>query len=45
MAKKPSINDYRDRMTAPVGVVLTDPKTRKPLKSKTTTKKTDKRKK
>lgn len=32
MAKKPSIDAYKDRMTSPVGAVLIDPKTRKPIK-------------
>ena len=35
-----TIDQYKDRMTSPFGVVLTDPKTRKPKKSvKTDTKK------
>lgn len=35
MATKPkrSINDFKDRMTSPVGFVRTDPKTRKPKKT------------
>ena len=34
MATKPkrTINDFKDRMTSPVGIVRTDPKTRKPKK-------------
>ena len=31
MAKN-KIGDYKDRMSAPVGAVRTDPKTRKPIK-------------
>ena len=27
------IDEYKDRMTSPVGVVRTDPKTRKPIKT------------
>lgn len=30
---KSKISDYKDRMSSPVGLVLTDPKTRKPIKS------------
>lgn len=37
MAK--NIDDYKDRMTSPVGMVRIDPKTKKPIKSKTTVKK------
>lgn len=34
MTKKPkhTINDFKDRMTSPVGFTRTDPKTRKPKK-------------
>ncbi|MBO4677471.1 MAG: hypothetical protein J5633_07995 [Oscillospiraceae bacterium] len=32
MSRKNSIDDYKDRMTSPVGIVLTDPKTKKPIK-------------
>lgn len=28
------IDDYKDRATSPVGFVLTDPKTKKPIKNK-----------
>lgn len=39
--KKPknNVNDFRDRMTSPVGFVQTNPKTRKPKTTKNTTKK------
>lgn len=30
---KPSIDDYKDRMTSPVGITLTDPVTRQPIKN------------
>ena len=30
--KKPTIDDYKDRMSSPIGVVLTDPITREPIK-------------
>lgn len=30
---KTTVNDYKDRMTSPFGAVLTNPKTRKPVKS------------
>lgn len=40
MAKKPSINDYKNRMSAPMGGREIDPKTKKPIKkSSNTTKK------
>ncbi len=29
--KKPTIDDYKDRMTCPIGAVRTDPETRKPI--------------
>lgn len=29
---KGNISEYRDRMSSPVGIVRTDPKTRKPIK-------------
>ena len=45
MAKGTNINAYKDRMSAPVGVVLTNPKTRKPIKTKTTASRTAKGKK
>ena len=32
--KKPTIDDYKDRMTCPIGAVQTDPKTRKPITKK-----------
>lgn len=32
MAKKTTIDDYKDRMNCPVGAVQIDPKTRKPIK-------------
>jgi len=37
--KKPrnSIGDYKDRMTSPLRLVLTDPKTRKPKRTTTST--------
>ena len=35
MAKKSSIGEYKDRMNSPVGIVLTDPKTKKPITKKT----------
>lgn len=38
MAKKPSIDAYKDRMTCPVGAVLIDPKTKKPIKPTKTNK-------
>lgn len=39
MAKsKTTIDDYKDRMTAPIGAVRTDPKTRQPIKPKKTVK-------
>lgn len=38
------IDDYKDRMSAPIGAVRTDPKTRKPITTKTTVKKSPKRK-
>ncbi len=31
---KNSINDYKDRMSSPVGAVRINPKTRKPIKTK-----------
>lgn len=36
MANKPkhSINDFKNRLTSPVGIVLTNPKTRKPKSTK-----------
>ena len=40
MAKKANINDYKDRMSSPIGAVRLDPKTMKPAKSKTAVKKT-----
>lgn len=40
MAKKPTINDYKDRMSAPIGAVQIDVKTGKPIRTgKKTTKK------
>ena len=41
MATKNNINDYKDRMSAPMGAVLIDPKTKKPIKN--TTKSTSKK--
>lgn len=38
------IDDYKDRMTAPVGITRIDPKTRKPIPNKQTVKRTTKRK-
>lgn len=38
------IDDYKDRMTAPIGIVRTNPKTNKPITTKTSVKKTPKRK-
>ena len=38
------IDDYKDRMTAPVGITRLDPKTGKPITTKTTVKKSPKRK-
>jgi hypothetical protein len=35
MKKKLTINDYKDRFTAPVGAVRIDPKTNKPVRKKT----------
>ena len=32
--KKRSINDFKNRMTSPVGFVATNPKTRKPKNAK-----------
>ena len=37
MAKKPSIDDYKDRMNAPIGAIRINPKTGKPIKPKKTT--------
>lgn len=39
--KKPknNINDFKDRMSSPIGIVITNPKTRKPKKTTTTPKK------
>ena len=37
------IDAYKDRMTSPVGIVLTDPKTKKPIKPKSKSKTTKKR--
>lgn len=31
---KHSINDFKDRLTSPVSIVLTNPKTRKPKNTK-----------
>ena len=30
---KPTIDDYADRMSSPVGITLTDPVTRQPIKN------------
>lgn len=35
---KTSIGQYKDRMSAPVGIVRTNPKTRKPIAAKTAVK-------
>ena len=32
MKKATTINDYKNRMTSPIGAVRIDPKTRKPIK-------------
>lgn len=32
-SKKPTIDDYADRMSSPVGITLTDPVTRQPIKN------------
>ena len=40
---KSSIDDYKDRMSSPIGIVRTDPKTRKPIKKKPTVKKEKKK--
>lgn len=37
MAKN-KIGDYKDRMDSPIGIVRTDPKTRKPIKKTSTVK-------
>lgn len=37
--KKTNINDYKNRMTAPIGAVQIDPKTGKVIKPKNTKKK------
>ncbi len=37
--KKTSIKDYKDRLTAPIGAVQIDPKTRKPIAPKKTSNK------
>ena len=39
MATKTNINEYKNRMDSPVGAVRIDPKTRKPIKDKKSTKK------
>lgn len=36
--KKPSINDYKDRMDSPVGAIRIDPKTKKPVNKTLTVK-------
>lgn len=41
MAKN-RIDEYKDRMDSPMGIVRTDPKTRKPIKKKSTVKKVKK---
>lgn len=41
--KKTSINDYKDRMSAPMGGREIDPKTKKPIKKGGTSKTTKKR--
>lgn len=38
------IDDYKDRMTAPIGARRLDPKTGKPITPKTSVKRTPKRK-
>ena len=38
------IDEYKDRMSAPIGVVRINPKTGKPIATKPTVKKTTKRK-
>ena len=38
------IDEYKDRMTSPIGAVRIDPKTNKPITTKTTVKRTPKRK-
>lgn len=32
--KKGTINDYKDRLSSPIGAVRIDPKTRKPIPTK-----------
>ena len=34
MAKKPSIDDYKNRLDSPIGAIRIDPKTNKPMKPK-----------
>lgn len=34
-----NIDDYKDRMTSPIGIKRTDPKTKKPITTKKTVKK------
>lgn len=41
---KSSIDAYKDRMSSPVGIVRTDPKTRKPSSKNLTVKKGGKKK-
>lgn len=36
---KTKIEDYKDRMSSPIGAVRIDPKTKKPIKKKPTVKK------
>ena len=36
--KKPTIDDYKDRMTSPISATRLDPKTHKPIKPKKTVK-------
>lgn len=38
------IDDYKNRMTAPIGAIRLDPKTGKPITTKTNVKKSPKRK-
>ena len=40
MAKKPSIDAYKNRMLAPMGAIEIDPKTKRPIKKGTSKKKT-----
>lgn len=41
---KSNINEFKDRMTCPIAATRIDPKTKKPIESKPTVKKTGKKK-